>query len=379
MTTSASHVILAKETKSLTTPAQKKFNQLKTKVKNLQEKQVRTTQELDTSLQFYYAQIRPEQDTLLAVLIERTKASYQFYKAGKGLSKSELKSLKKLIVEDINSIESMNGGCNTPPEIKEIFSELSGIDYDEMATEKLDFFKESMEARFKEFGADIDLSGIDMNRPQEEVMRDIFRSMGKAAQEFKDSGRETEREIREPKRTKKQQEKELKQQAFVETQKKSISAIYKQLARVLHPDLEQDSQEKVWKEELVKKLTSAYKDNDLYALLSIEMEWVNRSAGQLQAQNDEQFEIYNAILRDQAKTLQADIDMLLMHPKYMPIQRYYDYGFDGIRTLQIELNDIKEQVQFYQKLVERLKTPKAADIFRAAFKEQRAMEREIIF
>lgn len=62
-----------------------------------------------------------------------------------------------------------------------------------------------------------------------------------------------------------------------EMQEKGINSIYKQLTKVFHPDLEHDSAQKAHKEELMKRLTTAYKSNDLYALVILAMEWMNGS------------------------------------------------------------------------------------------------------
>ncbi len=99
MKTPAFHMVPTQETESLLTPAQKTFNRLRAKIKALQEKYRAVTQELDASLQFYYAKIRPEEVAFQDALLERIKITYQFYKSQKSLSKANLKSLKASIKE----------------------------------------------------------------------------------------------------------------------------------------------------------------------------------------------------------------------------------------------------------------------------------------
>ncbi len=55
--------------------------------------------------------------------------------------------------------------------------------------------------------------------------------------------------------------------------KRNLKSLYKQLAKVLHPDLETDPESKLQKEEWMKRLTSAHALGDLRELLSIEFEW----------------------------------------------------------------------------------------------------------
>ncbi len=365
MTASTFHAILAKAIKPITTPTQKRFNQLQAKIKALQEEQKKTTQKLDTSLQFYYAKIRPQQESLLNILIERTIISYQFYRAGKDLSKSEFKLLKKLIIKDVNTICAQHSSDTIPVEIKNIFKELNGIDYDTLAAEKLAAFKVNMQQVFEDFGTDIDLSRINMSESEEEIIEDIFRSMGKSFEKQKSSN-ESHKKI---KKRKKLQEKEVIKQSFLDVQKKSIGSIYKKLVFTLHPDLEQNSTEKIWKEELIKKLTSAYQNNDFYGLLAIEMEWANHSAGHMHAPNDEQFEVYNAILADQVRTLQRNIDTLVMSPKYMPIKPFFSNHFDGAMSLKIKYDFLKNDVQMSQQMVDGLKTAKAPGLYRSVIRD----------
>jgi len=360
-------MILTKEKKPISSRVQRKFNQLREKIKTLQENQKKTVEELDASLQFYYAEIYPIEKKSLKLLIERTELSYQFYITQNGLSKSEFKSLKNLIIRDVNIICSLHDDCNIPAEIKKIFKELHGTDYDVIAAEKQERFKNSMKEMFSEYETDIDFSDLDKNQSAEKIMDSASHSMDKFFEE-KENSNQTHKES---KKTNKRQEKELKEKTLVERQKKSISSIYKKLVFALHPDLEQDNKKKIWKEELVKKITSAYHNNDLYALLAIEMDWANHSTGQTQSQTDAQFEIYNAILRDQIKTLESDIDTLLMDQKYTPIEKFYDDYFDGISALKRQRNLLKEDLKMSQKVVAGLKTPNAAAIYRETIKIKR--------
>jgi len=372
MTTFPAHLILSKQTKTLLTPAQKTFNRLKTKIKALQKKQEEVTRELDESLQFYYARIVPEEDVLRSVLAERAKIAYRVYKTSKAFSKKDLKILRELILEDVNVVCTMNMPCSIPNEIKKIFEELNEVNYEELYSKELANVKNKMEKKLKDLGVEIDLAQDNKNQSQEEIVRNLSRLLGKAFEDQEALHRETQT-------TNKQREKEEKKRAFEETQKKSLNSIYKQLVRVLHPDLEQDSEQKIWKEELIRKLTSAYAKNDLYALLAIEMEWVKRSTGQVQTQTNEQFEIYNAILKDQIKTQQANIDMLLLHPKYIPIQRFYNHHFDGMVSLKSQYDLLKNDVLEYQKQVTYLQTQEAVEFLKSAIKDRQARPPKIDF
>ena len=57
----------------------------------------------------------------------------------------------------------------------------------------------------------------------------------------------------------------------------------------------------------MKRLTSAYDNGDLHALLLLEMEWMNRTSGQGKVQSDDQLKIYNSLLKDQIASLEENI------------------------------------------------------------------------
>jgi len=178
----------------------------------------------------------------------------------------------------------------------------------------------------------------------------------------------------ESKKTKKQLEKESKRQAVKDMQSKSLHTMYKQLVRVLHPDLERDNQKRTWKEELMKKLTVAYDSNDLYSLLTIEMEWMNSCAGKIRSQTDEDFKIYNTILKDQIQELQVGIDALFMHPRNLPLQRFYSSGFDGIPSLKKKAGALKNFIKEIQEMIPRLQTQQGKTILKKIIKEDIAVQ-----
>lgn len=351
MARSTFHLIITKQPKLLLNQARKTFNRLRTKVKTLQKKQEQMIKDLDASLHFYYGNIRPEEDILQAVLVERIKIAYQFYKTPKSLSKTERETFKEMILEDIGIVCSLiDGFYRLPTEIKEILQEITGVNYDERTSEKLASYKDEMHEEFQQCEDEIDVAEIDCNTIEDEIIQ-----------------------ARDDQKIPSQCEKKLKIHTFEELEKKSLNSMYKKLARALHPDLEHDKEQKIWKEELIKKVTTAYAQNDLYTLLAIEMECGNLTSGQIQSQSDEQFEIYNALLKKQVKKIQTQMEISLFHPRYAPIQRFYENYFDGMVGVQSAYDRLKMDILRLQKLLEALKTPDGTKIFKAAIKEKRAL------
>jgi len=72
----------------------------------------------------------------------------------------------------------------------------------------------------------------------------------------------------------------------------------------------------------MKQLTVAYENNDLHALLKLELEWLNKDEDNISKLTDEKLAIYNETLKEQVLDAETEINMLLVHERYLPLQRY---------------------------------------------------------
>jgi hypothetical protein len=107
--------------------------------------------------------------------------------------------------------------------------------------------------------------------------------------------------------------------AAEELRKRSIANIYKQLARVLHPDLERDSERQKKKVQLMQELTTAYRQNDLHTLLRLEMQWIKNEGDNLDRLTEERLGVYNEVLGAQVEALERRLRDLIFHPRYRSI------------------------------------------------------------
>lgn len=89
--------------------------------------------------------------------------------------------------------------------------------------------------------------------------------------------------------------------------KKSIRAIYIDLIKAFHPDTEQDLNKKAEKEEISKKITEAYSNNDLYTLLNLETQFLEQQTNRLQDMKSETVKSFLAMLENQIKELKQNI------------------------------------------------------------------------
>jgi hypothetical protein len=210
--------------------------------------------------------------------------------------------------------------------------------------------KEEMQFMFEKMGVDIDLDDIHPKMTEEEIMR----KMNDLHSQFQQRSEGKEQKQATRKKTKKQVEKEKRQQQAEEARLKSINSIYKQLAKILHPDIEQDPDLKLQKEELMKKLTTAYKSGDLHTLLALELQWIQKEGMDIDKLTDDKLRLYNDSLKQQISDLEEEINQLLHHPRYQPL---HPFVMSPAQMISISTNDIKRQKY---KLIKEMKENLAA-------------------
>jgi len=243
---------------------------------------------------------------------------YDHYQTAKCYSKKERKFLKEMISFKVDELLSSVMLHEVDSEICSIYKKLHGIDFRDVVADELMYMKQDIEEMFKENGMNVDFSQINIEDKEEEMVRKMYQAVDEALKENKT-------EFEQKPKSKRDLEKEKKALEIETLQKNGLSIIYKQLAKALHPDLELDTILKKEKEELMKQLTIAYKNEDLYTLLSLEIEWLKRFENKNEQENsnsDEQLKIYNSIFKDQIKSLQSNIKMAYFDPKYKAIQKY---------------------------------------------------------
>ena len=337
---------------------QKAFVRLQKQIEELEEDFDYEEKVLDQYLKFYYLEISPKKNQLLPILQEFIKIVYEYYKKPKLLSKREKKALKELLLVRLERVLCLTPVNEADFEMKAIFKELNGVGYDEIVSGNLDDIKEELKAMMGGDGDDIDFSDLDSSGSEAEILGKLFGALNSAKlkMEEKEGGR---------KKSKKEIERELRELEVEKLQKKGVSTIYKQLAKVFHPDLEQDPIMKIKKEELMKKLTRANDDNDLHALLSLQRSYMSEENGFSIKQTDDQLKIYNSILKEQVDELKKDTEFLRHHPKYFPIQYHLNSDLEySLMSLRGEAGAVSLEIDDFKKLLSQLKGPMPLDVIR---------------
>jgi hypothetical protein len=135
-----------------------------------------------------------------------------------------------------------------------------------------------------------------------------------AAQKESEAASSPHNQKNEPKKTKKQIEKEERLRAAEAEKTKTIRSIYLSLAKVLHPDTELDENEKHQKEALMKRVTVAYQENNLQELLKLELEWIHQQSIGMEHIAENKLKIYVEVLEEQARNLDHEYVQMTRTP-----------------------------------------------------------------
>jgi hypothetical protein len=318
------------------------------KIEKLQQEIANDNRLLGEKLEYYGKHIYPVEQQMVALRKQMVKLLFPFYTAKKPLTKREKHALKEILVMQLNNIFAVDKE-KPDEELQEIFAAIEGMSLEEAAKQDMELVKSQMAEMFESFGFRMNFDDLHPDMNEEELAR----KMQEMEEQF--SGQAFNFNQRARKKTKKQLEKEEREKQVAEIKNKSIGRIYRQLAKILHPDLEQDMEQKAYKELHMRELTAAYEKNDLHTLLRLELEWLHKEETNLAQLTDEKLNIYNEVLKEQAADLEAESYMMLQHPRYQPLLRFVMLP-KQLRTLNLsqKKKEIDQTLKSLEKSVSRL-------------------------
>lgn len=348
-------------------PEQKKFKTLSTKVETLQSSLGKTEKKFEEWLMFYYREVLPMQKAFASALASQVKVLYAHYNEPKGLTRDQKRILIAMILEKIQVIINYSSLIPRDEEIMAIYEEFTKPKQDPLPEELEEFedFKASTKKMFEKEGIDVDVDDMKITDDIDDFMDRVFESLDEEQIEKFTKGREAPR-----KKTKKEKEEERKLKEFQEMQRKGIRSIYKDLARLLHPDLETDLAMKETKMKLMKELTSAYEANDLFTLLQLERKWGNKS-NQKTIYSEEQLKIFNTLLNNQLESLHMQQYQIIAHPRFSPLHNFeISPHSDGEKVLARIKLDYKKYIASLKTEVEHLQGKNGIKVLKERLKAQ---------
>jgi hypothetical protein len=341
-------LIISKSQQKVLSKHQQTFNKYIKRIEKLRHDLERIKRSLHEKMQFFEKNLYHLEKQILELKKEHTRLLFNVYKDKKLSLKKDKRILREIISSQLNDIFNEEGG-EPDPELEEIFKGIEGLSYKDAERESFVHMKSEIENIFDEAGLEADLNDFYPGMPKEEVMKKLKEMQEKMGEQQDNTGQK--RKSR--KKTKKQLEKEERERQIEESRTKSISGIYRQLAKVLHPDLEQDEAVKLEKEELMKQLTIAYENNDLHTLLSLEIAWIQKEENNPGKLTDDKLNIYNEVLKEQVCELELELLQVRFHPSYRPLHRYSMYKPDienlDLRKEKLEaeavIGDLKSDIE----------------------------------
>ena len=302
---------------------EKEFKKLVNQVSQVQEEIDLVQQELDVVLQRYSDVVLPLVNSEKALKTSLIKALHKNLKELK-FSKNQKSRIEGVLIslfDEMNFEEKIED-----EELKEIYSQFAHEEEEqEMKEVMAQMEKMQMENYFRSKGYNIDLDAVDFSGDPAEMKRKIHAQLDEQEQ----MNREREQHFNEnpSKKSKKQLEKEAKEKEARNLQEKDIKSIYRNLVKLLHPDLEQDYDEKLKKEDLMKQLTKAYEEKDIYILLQFEIQYLNKDALHITSMDRQKLKNYTHFLREQVEQLKIQLHEKVAHPRYFNIYLYVEDGW----------------------------------------------------
>ena len=349
---------------------QRAFNRLLARVEALRAQREHQKRRLEEALVFHAAHLAPRAREALRLRTQFVRGLRPF------LHDRRLKAGDRRVLADVvaRQVEWILEREDAPePDIGDLFEELHGISLGDVEQEQFDAARADMEDFFASAGLDVEIPELragmtpeDMVASAAGLVEEVQRSIDEAAARERAPGRRmTRRERRE----------EEQARRIAEARRNSIGAIYRRLAKALHPDLERDPVQRERRSALMQQVTAAHAANDLHTLLRLEVELVHGDAGDVTKLAAETLDAYTQMLKQQVAELEAEEVELLLHPKYQPIVAMGPLGPVGVIDGEAEEQRLAALITDLQGSLELLSRSNALSEVRALIRFEREMRR----
>lgn len=315
---------------------QQNFNRIVKRIEKLQNQILNETEKLEKLNKLYNIEVYPNVKELGRLKIQLCHLLHQKRQEIK-LSAGQNNKLDDLLFDFLEDALSV---IEPDEATKELYTRYSNTSYAEELSIQERYMKEGfIDMLYSRFGLKLDPSLLTDNPDISKIEEEL-----KKQWEQKENGKKAK-----PKTKKQLAREELeKQKAALKT--KSIRSIYVALAKILHPDTEQNEALKLEKEEMMKKVTVAYENKDLMQLLQLETQWMREHDKNINTLEASTLNAYIHLLTDQAKELETELQMLYMNSAYSAILPF------GRKDLQSASREIKYAGLSYKEINKKIQT-----------------------
>ena len=283
--------------KALLSKEQRAFNRYTKKIAEV-EKKLHEYREAAVALrqrvQSEYRPLQARHNDARAALMHLLDNAFQHHK----LTKGEKNKIEDLILD--NCFDLIERGYD---DLKPVFARYHTEDFDTANEEADKGAAEMMKQLFAmqfgiEFDPDVDVS------TQEKFQAYVAGKMAEMEAEEEAEEQQAQERRATRKKTPKQQAAADKQAEEEKNITKAVRTLYMDLVKHLHPDREPDPAEAARKTELLKRVTTAYRANELLTLLRLQLELQRIDQTHLENLAADQLGYYNKLLKEQARELE---------------------------------------------------------------------------
>lgn len=328
--------IVAKDQQALS-KNQQLFNKLTKRIETLESDIIAENEKLSQLLVIHSKEITPLQTKVAHLRIKLAMAISETVPVNK-FTKKQVDNIRDVIIDQC---EGAFAYIEPDPQQEAFYDSWAYITYKKEKEEQAETAKGMFSDYMNDmYGMDVDMDDFD-DSPEGQA-----RFQAKLKEQFEQSHQAHQQSNH--KKSKKQQARE---DAILEEESikaKNIRNIFITLAKVLHPDTETNEFRKAEKEEIMKKVTAAYDEKDLPALLKLEIEWIHKTSEHLEKLTDDKLKIYISALRQQVAELETERNSLRFHPRFAKIIDYANYPLKNamyvIKRDKSELKSIFEDL-----------------------------------
>ena len=309
---------------------QQSFNRIVKRIEKLQKQILNETDKLEQLNNLYNVEVYPGVLGLGRLKIQLCHLLHKKRQEIK-LSAIQNKKLDELLFDFLDDAFNVVEPDDTT---KELYSRYSNYSYAEELSNQEQAMKEDFrDMLYNRFGLELDPSLLTDNPDFGKIEEELRKQWAQ-----KESGKKAR-----PK-TKKQLAKQELEKQKAALKNKSIRSIYVALAKILHPDTEQNEALKMEKEEMMKMVTVAYENKDLMQLLRLQTLWMRKYDENINSLDASTLNAYIHLLIDQANELETELQMVYMNPAYSAV-----FAFGGL-DLQSAIRKIKYEGINYKEM-----------------------------
>jgi hypothetical protein len=323
---------------------------------------------LDRLLVFHAEEIRPRTDRAVALRAGLIRALAPFLD-DRRLTKAQHRVLRRILIEQLDDV--LTHVEKPDPDLQALFERLHDVSYAQALQDDMKEAQAGMAAIFDELGLDVEVPELRADMTEE----DAAAAAAQLVEEIRrvEESRDTAKQN--PRREKTARAAEDRARRHEQLRKDSLGSVYRRLVKELHPDLEPDPAERERKSRVMQDITAAYARGDLHALLRLELEWLDPAGSDVTRLSREKLRAYTKFLKQQATELEAEIQLVRLHPRYSPLVVDGSFGvplvIDGPGEVE-RLDTIIEQIR---SALERLASNEALQEVRGAIREYRDSEK----